>query len=144
MNYVVDTCIINKLIDGKISLGALPQNSSFFASHIQIDEINKTADTERRAQLILKLIEIGPILVPTESMVWGRMRWGQMKWGNGELYSKLKGTLDSLNKSKLSNTNDALIAEIAINNGYILLTTDTHLSNVARELGCEVQCFEPK
>ena len=144
MNYVVDTCIFNKLIDGEISLGALPQRSSFFASHIQIDEINKTPDAERKAQLFLKFAEIRPKIIPAESMVWGFMRWGQMKWSDGELYKQLKQSLDKLSKSKRSNISDALIAETAINNRYILLTTDELLSNVATELGCEVQFFKTK
>ncbi len=121
MKFVVDTCIINKLIEGEISLNSLPQNCSFFASHIQIDEINKTPDAERRAQLFLKFAEISPKIIPTESAVWDISRWDQTKWNNGKLYSNLKQSLDGLNKSKPSNTNDALIAETAIVNDYALL-----------------------
>lgn len=141
MNYVVDTCIFNKLVDGKISLDTLPQNSSYFASHMQIDEINNTKDSERRAQLFLKLAEIKPEIIPPESMVWGAMRWGHMKWSDGELYNKLKKALDELNRSKPNNVNDALIAETAIKNDYTLLTSDTDLTKVAEECGCKVQFF---
>ncbi len=142
MQFVVDTCIINKLIEGKISLDKLPQNCSFFASHIQIDEINKTSDAERRSRLFLKFSEINPKLIPTESAIWGVSRWSQAKWGNGKLFGNLKQSLDVLNKSKPSNRNDALIAETAIVNGYTLLTSDKDLTEVARKLGCKVDYFE--
>jgi len=144
MQFVVDTCIINKLIEGKISLNSLPQDCSFFASHIQTDEINKTLDAERRAQLFLKFAEISPKIIPTESAVWGVSRWGQAKWNDGELYSNLKQSLDGLNKSKPSNSNDALIAETAIVNDYALLTSDKDLTKVATKLGCKVIYFETK
>ena len=144
MEFVVDTCIINKLIEGKISLIALPQNCSFFASHIQIDELNKTPDAERRAQLFLKFAEISPKIIPTESFIWDVSRWDQAKWNDGQLYNNLKQSLDALNKSKPSNANDALIAETAIVNNYTLLTSDKDLTKVAKNLGCNVVYFETK
>lgn len=144
MQFVVDTCIINKLIDGKIKLNELPSNSSFFASHIQIDEINKTQDSERRAQLFLRFAEVSPKIIPTESLVWDVSRWDQAKFSDGVLYNSLKQSLDALNKSKPSNVNDALIAETAIVNEYTLLTSDKDLTKVAKNLGCKVVYFETK
>lgn len=144
MQFVVDTCVINKLIDGKIKLNELPSNSSFFASHIQIDEINKTQDSERRAQLFLRFAEVSPKIIPTESLVWDVSRWDQAKFSDGVLYNSLKQSLDALNKSKPSNVNDALIAETAIVNEYTLLTSDKDLTKVAKNLGCKVVYFETK
>ena len=144
MQFVVDTCIINKLIDGKLSLDELPPNSSFFASHIQIDEINKTKDSERRVQLFLKFTEVSPKIIPTESFVLNVSRLGQAKLSDGELFNYLKNSLDILNKSKRSNGRDALIAETAIINGYTLLTSDKHLAEVAKKYGANVIDFEAK
>ena len=144
MQFVVDTCIINKLIDGKMNLNELPSNSSFFASHIQIDEINKTQDSERRAQLFLRFAEVSPKIIPKESLVWDVSRWDQAKFSDGVLYDNLKQSLDALNKSKPCNVNDALIAETAIVNEYILLTSDKDLTKVAKKLGCNVLYFEEK
>jgi len=144
MLFVVDTCIINKLIDGKLSLDELPLNSSFFASHIQIDEINKTQDSERRAQLFLKFTEVIPKIIPTKSAVWDVSRWDQAELSDGDLFNYIKQGLDILNKSKPNNVNDALIAETAIVNGYILLTTDRDLAEVAKKYGANVIDFEAK
>ncbi len=144
MQFVVDTCIINKLIDGKMNLNELPSNSSFYASHIQIDEINKTQDSERRTQLFLRFAEVSPKIIPTESSVWDVSRWDQAKFSDGVLYDNLKQSLDALNKSKPSNVNDALIAETAIVNEYTLLTSDKDLTKVAKKLRCNVLYFEVK
>jgi predicted nucleic acid-binding protein len=142
MQFVVDTCIINKLIDGKMNLNELPSNSTFFASHIQIDEINKTQDSERRAQLFLRFAEVSPKIIPTESAVWDVSRFDQAKFSDGVLFDNLKQSLNVLNKSKPSNVNDALIAETAIVNEYTLLTSDKNLTEVAKKLGCKVVYFE--
>jgi predicted nucleic acid-binding protein len=144
MLFVVDTCIINKLIDGKMNLDDLPPNSSFFASHIQIDEINKTQDSERRAQLFLKFTEVIPKIIPTKSAVWDVSRWDQAELSDGMLYNYLKQSLDFLNKSKPNNVSDTLIAETAIVNGYTLLTSDRHLAEVAQKYGGNVMYFETK
>jgi hypothetical protein len=42
MNYVVDTSIVNWLIDRKIAPNDMPGDGKFFATHVQVDEINRT------------------------------------------------------------------------------------------------------
>ena len=138
MRYIVDTCIINKLVDGLIEPEELPSNEDFVASHIQIDELNKTKDEDRRARLFLKFAKIIDNVVPTETTLLGVSRLGESKLGDGVLYSSIKLKLDSLNGGKANNTMDALIAEIATKNGYTLLTADYHLSEVAKNHGCKV------
>ena len=69
--------------------------------------------------------------------------WVYSKLGDGSLYSRLKADLDSLNKGKANNTQDALIAEVAIANGYTLVTADYHLAEVARKYGGTVRYFAP-
>ena len=96
MRYVVDTNIFNRLADGVISRNDLPANAEFIATHIQIDEINRTDDRERRARLFLVFAESRPMIVPTESGVWGTSRWGQFKWGAGSGFTSIKSSLDSV------------------------------------------------
>jgi predicted nucleic acid-binding protein len=47
--------------------------------------------------------------------------------GDGKLFTSLKAELDILNRNKNNNVRDALIAEVAIANGYTLLTADGDL-----------------
>ncbi len=138
MRYIVDTCIINKLVDGLIEPEGLPSDGDFVASHIQIDELNKTKDEDRRARLFLKFAKIIDGVVPTETTLVGVSRLGESKLGDGVIYRSTKVKLDSLNGGKTNNAMDALIAEVAIKNEYTLLTADYHLSEVAKNHGCKV------
>jgi hypothetical protein len=110
------------------------------ATHVQIDELNKTSNVERRTKL-LDRFSIVDTIVPTESVVLGVSKLNHCKLSDGILHSKLKTDLDSLNGGKSNNTKDALIAEVAIVNQYELLTADYHLAEVAKTHGCKVRYF---
>ncbi len=116
MKYVVDTNIVNWLIDGKIDKASLPSGGEFVATHIQIDEINRTSDDERRARLFLTLASSLSGLLQTETTVFGVSRFNFSKLGDGVIYKSIKTQLDSTNGGKNSNIRDALIAEVAIVN----------------------------
>lgn len=141
MKYVVDTNIFNKLLDGSLLIDQLPSNGQMVATHIQIDELNNTNNRERRAKLFLKFAEIAPEILPTESIVLDVSRFDQAKWSDGEIFQALKVDLDTMNRGKLNNTQDALIAEVAIVNCFTLLTSDFQLSEVARKHGANVIYF---
>jgi predicted nucleic acid-binding protein len=140
---VVDTNVINRLIDGSLSTEDMPAEAELVATHVQVDELNKTRDEDRRARLFLRFTTTVDDVVPTESTILGVSRLGYSKLGDGGLYGRLKTDLDALNKAKANNAQDALIAEVAIANGYTLLTADYDLSLVARKHGCTVRHFAP-
>ena len=133
MSFLVDTNIFNKLLDGTILLESLPTGCPYVATHIQIDEINNTSNAGRRAQLFLMFAKVSPKIIPTESFVFDISRWGECKWSDGVLHNKLKRELDSLNNSKANNTNDVLIAEVAIVSNYTLITADKHLADLVKD-----------
>jgi len=139
MKYVVDTSIVNKLVDGKIAASELPTDGEFVASHIQIDELKKTKDAERRVKLLTRFVELDAEIVKTESAVFGRSKFGRAKFGDGITVPALRAALDALNGSKPNNANDALIAEIAINNGFTLLTSDYDLNAIVESYGGQVR-----
>ena len=132
MKYVVDTNIINRLVDGIIRPEDLPTDGDFIATHVQLDELNKTKDEERRARLFIKFATTVDDVVPTESLVVGISRVGLSKVSDGNLYSSLRAALDARNGVKRNNAQDALIAEVAVKNGYVLVTADADL---AHEIG---------
>jgi len=138
MKYVLDTNIFNRLADGAISRSNLPNDSEFIATHIQLDEINNTKDAERRARLLLVFVKMAPLIVPTETGVLGLSRLGEFKLGEGQLYAGIKAKLDPMNANRTNNAQDALIAEVAINNGYGLITADKDLASVAGDNGAQV------
>lgn len=144
MKYVVDTNVINWLVDGKIDRSALPEGGEFVATHIQIDELNRTSDEDRRARLFLILTSTIGELLPTESAIMGTSRFNWCKMGDGVVYSSIKKELDAINGGRRSNIHDALIAEVAIINGFTLLTADGDLANAARNNKGMVQHFATK
>lgn len=135
MKYVVDTSLINKLVDGSIHADELPKDGPLIASHIQIDELDRTKDAKHRSELLQRFSETIDEVLPTESFVLGTSRLDKGTLGDGVSYDAIKKKLDSLNGGKTNNSEDALIAEIAMKNGYVLLTADFHLYQVAYALG---------
>jgi predicted nucleic acid-binding protein len=136
--YVVDTSLINKLVDGTVGADELPNDGVFVTTHVQIDEINRTKNPERRTKLLEKFSETIDEVLPTESFVLGVSRLDEARLGDGTAYESIMKTLDARNKRKPNNSEDALIAEVAMKNGYVLLTADFDLYQVAYSLGIRI------
>lgn len=142
MRYVVDTNIFNWLVDGLIDLAVFPSDAELVATHVQIDELNRTPDTERRGQLFLNFAKLAPAILPTESGIWGTSRWGESKWNDGQRLISIIAALDERRK-KPNNLEDALIAEVAMANDYGLVTADRVLYQVMKERNVLVLFIEP-
>lgn len=138
MKYVVDTCVINRLVDETLSLDQLPDDGEYLASHVQVDEIKRTKNDARRAQLLAMFSTVIDVAVPTESLVVGISIVGAAKVSDGKGYTALKASLDALNKGKSNNAQDVLIAEVGLNNGFTLITADKDLAQAASKHGCKV------
>jgi len=131
VKYVLDTCVFNWLLSERIELSHLPSDGEFVATHVQRDELDRTPCETRRANLLGCFTEVVDEHVFTESAVVGVSKVGLCKLSDGQLYSSIRHALDSLNKSKPNNASDALIAEVAIVNGWTLITADRDLAKVA-------------
>jgi hypothetical protein len=84
MKYVVDTSLINEFVDGSVHADELPKDGSFVASHIQIDELNRTKNGKRGSELLQKFSETIDEVLPTESFLLGTSRLGEgklLRWG---------------------------------------------------------------
>ena len=142
MNYILDTCIFNKLVDGIISFSDLPNDGQFFITHIQLDELKKTSDPERKDVLIGKFKEIAPketfpCFIPDVTRIDASVA------GIGDLCTRLRSALDKKNCGKSNNINDAAIAEVAIREGITLITSDEAFAKVTEDYGGEVIFFDP-
>jgi hypothetical protein len=158
LKYMFDTNIFNDLLDGRVDLIPYIGKAMFFATHIQLDELNNTPDVTRRERLSHLFEEITSNSVPTESFILGFSRLDQAKLGgenvintessvygdskygkakytiNDNLYGSIKRELDK-EKKKINNIQDALIAETAIKNNLTLITHDSLLFNVITKHG---------
>lgn len=131
--YVVDTCVFNWLLDGRIAVSDLPQGGDYISTHVQADELGRTPCEARRLELQAVFRTVVNRDVATESVVLGVSRAGRCKLSDGELYESLRAALNLRNNSKQNNSEDALIAEVAIVNGWTLLTADRDLAGVVEE-----------
>lgn len=125
LKFIFDSNIYDEIVAGNLKIDDLAmfknkENAEFYVTHIQVDEISKCSDTEKRAKLFLFMTKISPIIVPTESAVYGISRFGKAKFSNGDLLEKLR-------EGNIKHTKDALIGETAIKEKLILITNDNTL-----------------
>lgn len=146
--YMLDTNVFNDVLDGKIDIACL-KGRRLIATHIQRDEIGKCMDETRRRELFSIFEFLAGEHVPTSSFVVGISVVGGACAGsdgavptelekpdsNDNIFDGMRRCLDNLNKGKKSNTQDILIAETSLRNGYVLVTSDAHLFKVVTKYG---------
>ena len=76
--------------------------------------------------------------MPTETFCFDVSHFDIDNWGDGQLFNSLKACLDA-KKKKTNNTQDALVAEVAIVQELTLVTADADLAGVARQHGAKVR-----
>lgn len=138
-HYMLDTNVFNDLVKGLCTLEDIikklnDQDTTFYITHIQKDEINCTADMELRDKLLKCMKDLNTTSLLTETTIIGISRIGECKISNGATYQSILGNLNA-KKIKENNPNDALIAETAIENNYVLITADKNLLDAIREFG---------
>jgi hypothetical protein len=140
---MLDTNIFDRLAKGSLDIGDLPCDGEFFATSIQIKELNQTKDEALRNSLNKIFAGLGPTLDQIQTTLWDFAGWGEGGWSaKGEYFEEIKADLDSLNRSKRSNSADALIGEVSLSNHHTLITTDKHLAEVVERHGGKVKRVE--
>jgi len=141
MNLMLDTNIFNTVVDQNISL---PQREDYkyFSTEVQYIEINKTKDKDRREFLLNTFNLINPNIINSETAIWGEFSWGERKFDYVTSdFIKIKEILDTLEYRK-NNKEDALIAEITIKYGFILITNDSNLRESLKRINKLALSFE--
>jgi Predicted nucleic acid-binding protein, contains PIN domain len=129
MKLIFDSNVFDDLITGKLDVEVVESKSQeIYITHIQVDEINKCEDREKRGRLFNFMTQIRPEKIPTESFIIGTSRIGSAKIVDGNLIEELRG-------GNYKKTNDALIGETAIKNNLTLITNDKKFKNKVIELG---------
>ena len=137
MKYVLDTNVFNRVLDGSFKLSTLTDACSFVATTIQVREL-EAAPEPRRAALLATFAEVAPDLAPAAfSFDIPGAGFDEGEWGSDDRVTKLRGALEAL-KPKFNNWQDALIAGVALKNGYGLATADGTLARVAANFGIKV------
>ncbi len=137
-----DTVIFNRVVEQKVSVELLAEYVNVYATHIQRNEINETPCPEKRAKLNQVFVDLVLEERPTESAVWDVSEWDNARWTRDDNLSQpIKDALDT-RKRKNNNIQDALIAETAIKNNFILVIDDGHLREEASKFGAECMSWE--
>lgn len=125
IRVMFDNDILNKIVEGHLDLNKIKNSNKFefYATHIQTDQASKCPDKEKRAMLTLNLTKLSPIIIPTESGIFGISRLGEFK------FSGKDSKIEDLRQGNNRHTPDALIGETAIKNGILLVTNDKILKS---------------
>lgn len=156
MDFMLDTCVINRILDGLVG-NVWSLRGRNFVTDIQLQEILDTKDPARRVYLLHGLIALRPgIIRPTElpqlfdggeefdtgerfpmgSEVWHRP---SMPLSFGRIVPVVAHALPANRKRPANPLRDGFIAETALLNGMTLVTADTRLASAARTLGVNVE-----
>jgi hypothetical protein len=130
--YMLDTTVFNNVLDDVITL---PVGLHVVATHVQHDELANTRKQGRRDQLLATFARVAPARVPTKSALWNASRWDEGEWSDGKRYRAMLAALDAKNGGKDNNKRDVLIAETALEHGYVLVTGDVDLRDVFGAFG---------
>lgn len=132
---LLDTTVFNRVLDGQLSIDALAGHD-VFATHVQVDEIERTRCDERRRQLCETFRRVGPAMLATSSAVFDVSRWDASGWGGRSAqFAPLREALDRENGGHRNNVRDILAAETAVEHGLTLVTDDEALRNVMIRFG---------
>lgn len=140
---MLDTNVFNDLLDGKIPSASLV-GCRLLVVGVQADELSRTRNPKRRADLLANVKEVNAKTILASSFAFGieGAGFGQAYWNDGsgnfkkmcdrlrELDSRRKKGMRPLNQER-----DILIAETAIKNNAILVTGDRNLRQVVSEFG---------
>ena len=136
--FMIDSMIFDKIIDEPTAAELVRRLATsgvlvLLATHVQIDEVARTSDEDRRNRLLAVPVES----VPTYGVVLGISRLGQARLSESEPLETLRG-------DNLDHTEDALIAATAQYEGVTLVTEDRTLTSRAGNQGipvCNWQAF---
>lgn len=140
---MLDTNLFNALADGEIQLPSFA-GRLLFATHLQCDELDKTANEARRAKLREAFRKIEPDELITSGAMWDVSRWDQATWSqDDDLLERMRALLRELDKKDRKKRKDedynqacdVLSAATAIKNGLTFVTDDENLRMVVHRFG---------
>jgi predicted nucleic acid-binding protein len=139
--YMLDTNFFNRVVAGEIAVDLIARYA-VFATHVQRDELGRTRDDAKRAQLLAAFDAVGPGMKPTSTAVFDDSKWDECQWSADDgVYEAMLARLEALDRAsdkpwkEFNQSRDIRIAETAIKNGLMLVTNDANLATVMLEFG---------
>ncbi len=141
-----DTNVFNRIVDSDIDVTSLPTSCEYYVTSLQHSELRGTQNLSRRKRLLSAFSELVWERNTAESDIkstpWG-VPWGS-PWDSGTgIYDEIERRLDQSpqSKSKRGNKFDALIVEVCREEGFILVSEDLAVREVAPAYGVFVLTF---
>lgn len=140
-SYMLDTNVYDYLLNNAVPLDLVSRCGAIFITNVQLSEVQNIPNHERRAALLMLIEQLGPQKLQLKSGIWlDELRWDdQQVWIDevssdfGELLGQATRNLPRM---------DALIAEVALHKGLILVTSDTKFASRAQK--CGIRCVTPE
>jgi len=125
--YMLDTSAIGEIDDGAVSALALyTANDDFYVTHVQEDELDAAGNYAPVLEKVLDVVDADSVV--THGFISGISQSGRAGVGGG-----VKGIERKLSDDDGNELMDAIIANTAIRNDYILVTHDSELRTVVNE-----------
>ena len=78
LRIILDSNLFDDIVTGNLKIDEnIKKKAEFYITHIQVDEINKCSDEEKRAKLFLFMGKASPVIIPTASFILGKSRLGE-------------------------------------------------------------------
>lgn len=140
MNYIFDSNVYDYVHDIDVSTSRIKSIGSIFITNIQLSEIANISDDERRQALLATVERVAPQKLQLLSGIWiDELRWDDDQIWHDEINPECIKLLG--NATKNIPWMDALIGEVALHRGLILVTADQKFS--ARAASNGIQCLTP-
>jgi hypothetical protein len=100
-----------------------------FVTHIQVDQLEKTPDPEKRELLLATAQAVRSTRIRTDGAVWDGSKWGESLWGGGTGDIKI----DNIAGGKPKQYADGLLVATAAAKADIFVTEETRLPRKIRQ-----------
>jgi predicted nucleic acid-binding protein len=159
MPFMLDTCIVNRILDGEVG-NEWSLRGDIFVTDIQLQEILDTREPSRRNFLLRGLLALRPTVIrPSElpqlydcgrGFDTGERLPRSMEactasvpLSFGRFVTLIAGRLPANRKRPWNPLRDAFIAEAALLNSMTLVTADGRLNDAAAMFGLQVEIIVP-
>jgi predicted nucleic acid-binding protein len=134
--FMFDTNIFGKILKMNSPSILLACKHQYFITHVQKDELEKLNNERIRDRLMSAFRLVPQTLLSMESAIADISRADMAKVGDSLVYTHI---FEELSKRKPQqqedNSKDALIAETALKNGFVLVTNNKALKEVVLKIG---------
>ncbi|WP_396270932.1 type II toxin-antitoxin system VapC family toxin [Ideonella sp.] len=140
MKYIFDSNVYDYLHDKSIATNEIRSIGSIFITNIQLSEVINIPDEQRRRALLATIDRVDPQKLQLLSGVWiDALQWDEEQVWIDDINPACTNLLG--NATKNIPWMDALIGEVALHQGLILVTSDQKFA--ARAASNGIQCVTP-